>query len=178
MPEDLAAVLFDRDGTLIEDVPYNGDPALVRPLPGVRAALGRLRAAGIRTGLVSNQSGIARGLITVSDVLAVHRRLTELVGPFDVQRFCPHAEDAGCSCRKPAPGMIHSALTELAVSPARAAMVGDIGADVEAGRAAGVRTVLVPTARTRAVEVHAAPAVVADLATAVDGLITNAFDVG
>lgn len=171
MSEGVAAVLFDRDGTLIEDVPYNGDPRLVRPMPGARAALARLRSAGIRTGVVSNQSGIALGLISASDVLAVHRRMADLLGPFDVLRFCPHADGAGCRCRKPAPGLIDSALAELGVPPARAAMVGDIGADVDAGHAANVRTVLVPGAKTRPAEILAAPVVATDLAGAVDVLL-------
>ncbi len=170
--EALAVVLFDRDGTLIEDVPYNGDPRLVRPMPGAREGLARLRSAGIRTGVVSNQSGIARGLIGTSDVLAVHRRMDELLGPFDVLRFCPHADDAGCRCRKPAPGLIDSALAELGVPAACAAMVGDIGADVDAGRAANVRTVLVPGPKTRYAEILAAPVVAPDLESAVDVLLS------
>jgi HAD superfamily hydrolase (TIGR01662 family) len=68
-------VLFDRDGTLIVDVPYNGDPARVVPMPGARAALDRLRAAGVRVGVVSNQSGIARGLLTRAQVEAVNARM-------------------------------------------------------------------------------------------------------
>src|SRR5690348_5821530 len=71
------AVLFDRDGTLVHDVPYNGDPALVRPVPGARAALDRLRAAGLRLGVVTNQSAVARGMISQDDVAAVHARITE-----------------------------------------------------------------------------------------------------
>lgn len=76
----LQAVLFDRDGTLVEDVPYNGDPAAVRPMPTARAALQRLRRAGVRAGVVSNQSGIARGLITESQVRAVNARVDLLLG--------------------------------------------------------------------------------------------------
>jgi HAD superfamily hydrolase (TIGR01662 family) len=174
MGRGLAAVLFDRDGTLVEDVPYNGDPARVRPVPGARAALERLRRAGIRTGVVSNQSGIARGLIRARDVLAVHRRMEELIGPIDVLRFCPHAAQARCGCRKPAPGLIHSALAELDVPPERAAMVGDIGADVAAGEAAGVsRTILVPTIRTRAAEIAAATVVAVSLGDAVRTLLAD-----
>lgn len=171
MSGSLAAVLFDRDGTLIEDVPYNGDPAKVRPMPGARHALDALRRRGIRTGVVSNQSGIARGLLRARDVLAVHRRTQELLGPLDVLRFCPHAEDAGCVCRKPAPGMLVSALAELGVPASEAAMVGDIGTDVAAGQAAGLRTVLVPTIRTRAAEIAAATVTAANLGDAVRTLL-------
>src|SRR2546423_6086689 len=87
------AALLDRDGTLVEDVPYNGDPAAVRPLPGVRAALDRLRAAGLRLAMVTNQSGIARGLLTDDEVRAVNARVEELLGPFDAVLYCPHGPD-------------------------------------------------------------------------------------
>jgi D-glycero-D-manno-heptose 1,7-bisphosphate phosphatase len=169
----LEVVLFDRDGTLVEDVPYNGDPRRVRLLPGVRSALDALRARRIRIGLISNQSGVARGLITVADVHAVNARLMELAGPFDVVRFCPHAEDDRCACRKPKPGMIVSALRQLGVRPEAAAMVGDIGADTAAGSAAGTRSILVPTAITRAAEVTAAPEVAPNLPAAVRILLTQ-----
>lgn len=163
----LEAVLFDRDGTLVEDVPYNGDPRRVRLLPGVRTALDVLRARGIRVGMISNQSGVARGLITVADVHAVNARLAELVGPFDVVRFCPHSENDQCGCRKPKPGMIDSALRQLGVRPEVAAMVGDIGSDIAAGQAAGARSILVPTNKTRRSEITAAPEVATDLAAVV-----------
>ena len=90
-----AAVLFDRDGTLVVDVPYNGDPDLVQPVPGARAALDRLRAAGVPTALVSNQSGIARGLLTRAQVDAVNARLEELVGPLGPVFVCEHGPGDG-----------------------------------------------------------------------------------
>lgn len=167
----MEAVLFDRDGTLVEDVPYNGDPRLVRLLPGVRPALDALRARRIRIGLISNQSGVARGLITIADVHAVNARLMELAGPFDVVRFCPHSESDHCGCRKPKPGMIVDALRQLRVRPAAAAMVGDIAADTMAGRAAGTRSVLVPGAETRVSEIAAAAEVAPNLVDAVRMLV-------
>ena len=97
-----AAVLLDRDGTLVEDVPYNGDPDRVRPLPGVRAALDRLRAAGVPLAVVSNQSGIARGRLTRAQVDAVNARVEALLGPLGPWLVCPHGPDDGCACRKPA----------------------------------------------------------------------------
>jgi HAD superfamily hydrolase (TIGR01662 family) len=149
-------VLLDRDGTLVHDVPYNGDPALVAPVPGARESLDRLRSLGVRVGLVSNQSGVSSGRITVAQVEAVNRRLAELVGPFDVVRFCPHGRDEGCTCRKPAPGMVKDACAALGVEPDRCLLVGDIASDVEAAEAAGARAILVPTAATRAEEVDRA----------------------
>jgi histidinol-phosphate phosphatase family protein len=165
------AVLFDRDGTLVEDVPYNGDPALVRPMPGAREALEQLRIRGIRTAVVSNQSGVARGLISRADVAAVNRRMEELLGPLGPFVVCPHGPDEGCECRKPAPGMVRRAAAELGIDPSRCAVVGDIGADVEAAEAAGARAVLVPTPRTLSDEIDSASEVAPDLLTAVELLI-------
>ena len=166
-----AAVLLDRDGTLIRDVAYNGDPALVEPVAGAREALDRLRAAGVPLALVSNQSGVARGLITREHVDAVNRRVEELLGPIGPWAICPHGPEEGCACRKPAPGLVFEAASELDVTPSRYAVIGDIGADVEAARAAGARAVLVPTSRTRRAEVEAAPELAPDLPRAVDLLL-------
>jgi D-glycero-D-manno-heptose 1,7-bisphosphate phosphatase len=163
----LRAVLFDRDGTLVVDVPYNGDPDLVRPVPGAKAVLDALRSEGIATGVVSNQSGIARGMITADDVASVNARVEELLGPFDVWEVCPHGEQDGCQCRKPAPGMVHSACRKLGILESEAALIGDIGADVRAAEAAGATGVLVPTPVTLPAEVAEAPLVATDVADAV-----------
>ncbi|HET8614568.1 MAG TPA: HAD-IIIA family hydrolase [Actinomycetales bacterium] len=162
------AVLLDRDGTLVDDVPYNGDPAQVRPVPGAREAVRRLREAGLAVGVVTNQSGIARGLLTPEQAQAVNARVDELVGPFDTWQVCPHGPDDGCECRKPAPGMVLAAAEELGVLPHEVVVIGDIGSDVEAARAAGARGVLVPTDRTLPAEVRRARHVVRDLTVAVD----------
>ncbi|EFL13272.1 HAD-IIIA family hydrolase [Streptomyces sp. C] len=161
------AVLFDRDGTLVADVPYNGDPARVSPLPTALAAVTALRELGIPVGVVSNQSGVARGLLTREDVLAVRRRVDELFGPFDVWAVCPHGPADRCGCRKPAPGLILAACQRLGAAPERTVVVGDIGADVRAASAAGARGVLVPTPVTRPEEVAAAAETARDLLTAV-----------
>jgi HAD superfamily hydrolase (TIGR01662 family) len=152
------AVLFDRDGTLVIDVPYNGDPALVQPMPGARAALDRLRGAGLRVGVVTNQSGLARKRFTAGQMTAVNRRIEELLGPFDTWQICPHDETAGCACRKPAPGLITAAAQALATTAARCIVVGDIGRDMEAAKAAGADGILVPTPVTLPAERDAAPA--------------------
>ena len=154
-----AAVLFDRDGTLVRDVPYNGDPSLVEPMPSVREALDAVRSRGLRTGVVSNQSGVARGLLTPAQVDAVNARVEELLGRFGTWQWCPHGPDDGCACRKPAPGLVLAACARLAVEPAHTVVIGDIGADVEAAAAAGARAVLVPTPRTLPAEIAAAPLV-------------------
>lgn len=166
------AVLFDRDGTLVHDVPYNGDPTLVRPVDGAREALDRLRAAGLRLGVVTNQSGLARGRFTRRDLDRVNARVEELLGPFDTWQVCPHAEAgpgvAGCRCRKPSPGMVSDAARALGTTPDRCVLVGDIGADMTAAGAAGAAGILVPTPQTRAEEIASAPAVAGDLPGAVD----------
>jgi HAD superfamily hydrolase (TIGR01662 family) len=161
------AVLLDRDDTLIVDVPYNGDPAKVEPMPGAREALQRLRQAGIPTAVISNQSGIGLGLLTEAQVRAVNAKADALLGPLGAWLFCPHAPEERCDCRKPAPGLVRRAAERLGVAPERCVVIGDIGADVDAAHAAGARAVLVPTARTRPEDVAAAPAVAPDLPAAI-----------
>jgi histidinol-phosphate phosphatase family protein len=165
------AVLLDRDGTLIVDVPYNADPERVVAVPGARAALDRLRAAGVALAVVSNQSGIARGWVTAEQVAAVNRRVEELLGPLGPWLVCTHAPDDGCACRKPAPGMIARAAVCLGVRPDECVVIGDTGADVGAALAAGARAVLVPNAVTRPEEIASAPETASDLQAAVDRLL-------
>jgi histidinol-phosphate phosphatase family protein len=162
------AVLLDRDGTLVHDVPYNGDPGAVRPVDGAGDALERLRARGLRLGVVTNQSGVGRGLLTREQVDAVHAEVDARLGPFATWQVCPHAPEEGCACRKPRPGMVRAAARHLGVRPEECVVIGDIGADVEAATAAGARSVLVPTAATVAQEVADAPVVATDLGGAAD----------
>jgi histidinol-phosphate phosphatase family protein len=170
-PPPLKAILFDRDGTLLHDVPYNGDPELVKPVDGAAEALDRLRRNGIRLGVVTNQSGVGRGLLTRTAVDAVNRRVEELLGPFDTWQVCPHAPVEHCACRKPRPGMVLAAAQELRLDMGACAVVGDIGADMEAARAAGARAVLVPTDDTRPDEIRDSPCVATDLTHAVSLLL-------
>ncbi|MET9686781.1 D-glycero-alpha-D-manno-heptose-1,7-bisphosphate 7-phosphatase [Streptomyces coeruleorubidus] len=172
-----AAVLFDRDGTLVADVPYNGDPARVASMPRAREAVEAVRAAGIPVGVVTNQSGLARGLLTSRQVEDVRLRVEELLGPFAVWAVCPHGPGEGCGCRKPAPGLVLAACRRLAVPPERTVVIGDIGADVEAACAAGARGVLVPTAATRPEETAAAATAAADLLAAVRFVLGSAAPV-
>jgi len=160
------AVLFDRDGTLVVDVAYNGDPARVQPMPTVAASLRMLRAAGIATGVVTNQSGIGRGIVSADAVGRVNSRIDDLLGPFDVWQVCPHAPGEDCACRKPRPGMILAAADQLGLPPADVAVIGDIGSDMDAAAAAGAQHVLVPTPVTRREEVERENLVAADVAGA------------
>jgi D-glycero-D-manno-heptose 1,7-bisphosphate phosphatase len=163
----LRAVLFDRDGTLVVDVPYNGDPSLVRPMPGAKDVLDAVRRLGLATGVISNQSGLGRGLLDRSQVDRVNAQVEQLLGPFDVWEICPHTAEEACGCRKPAPGMVHSACRKLGLEPSEVALIGDIGSDVEAAEAAGAVGVLVPTPVTLPAEVAGSRLVAADLAAAV-----------
>jgi histidinol-phosphate phosphatase family protein len=162
------AVLLDRDGTLVHGVPYNGDPDAVQPVPGAREALDRLRDVGLRIGVVTNQSGVARGLLTRQQVDAVNAAVEARLGPIGTWQVCPHGAADRCSCRKPRPGLVHAAARTLGVRAEECVVIGDIRADMEAARAAGARSVLVPAPATRAEELTVAPVVAADLGRAVD----------
>jgi D-glycero-D-manno-heptose 1,7-bisphosphate phosphatase len=168
-----AAVLFDRDGTLVHDVPYNADPERVRPVPGAAEAVRLVQEAGLPTGVVSNQSGIGRGLISHEDVRRVNARVDELIGPLDVWVYCPHLPDADCPCRKPRPGLVTDAAGRLGLRAADCVVIGDIRADVLAARAAGAEGILVPNAATLPEEIAAEPTRAPDLLTAVRRLLAR-----
>ncbi len=136
------ALLLDRDGTLIVDVGYPRDPERVELLPGAAEALREL-SAGYALVIVSNQSGIGRGMITEEEAAAVQARVLASFAAEGV-RFagayhCPHAPEEDCECRKPAPGMLLQAAAELGLELAACVMIGDKHADVQAGWRAGCR---------------------------------------
>jgi histidinol-phosphate phosphatase family protein len=142
-------LLLDRDGTLIEEEGYPSDPARVRLYPGVPQALRKLKKAGFRLAVVSNQSGVGRGLVTLKQMHRVNRRFLELLkkrkAPIDGLYWCPHRPEDGCSCRKPKLGMARRAARDLKVSWKRSISVGDRPSDVEMGRRTGGLGVLVLT---------------------------------
>ncbi len=139
------AVFIDKDGTLIHDVPYNVDPKNVRLTMGAGRALWRMKNAGYQLIVVSNQSGVARGLFEEKDLLPINRQIQTLLAPYGVKvdafYYCPHGPDDGCECRKPMPGMILRAARDYAIDPQISWMIGDILNDVEAGNRAGCRTI-------------------------------------
>jgi len=141
------AVFIDKDGTLIDDVPYNVDPLLVSLTLGAGPALALLNAVGFRLVVVSNQPGIAYGRFGPSALGNVEERIQELLAPYGVAiegfYYCPHARFEGCGCRKPSPGLIRAAALERGIDVAASWLVGDILDDVEAGRRAGCRTALI-----------------------------------
>lgn len=147
MPTPRLAVLFlDRDGTLMEDVGYPKDPGDVRLLPGAAEAVRELVGLGYVPAVVSNQSGIARGLVTPEQAAAVHRRFVELFeGESGVRLpayYCPHGPDDGCDCRKPKPALLRQAVGDLGMAGKPGVMVGDKPSDVDAARNAGFEGVL------------------------------------
>jgi histidinol-phosphate phosphatase family protein len=143
------AVLFDLDGTLVRNVPFNTDPEAVAPLPYAREALDRLRSAGIRLGVVAHQSGIGRGTMTQAEAALLNERIVSLLGPFDVWALCPHSPIDRCACRKPRPGLVLEAARQLGVEPSTCVVVGDVLGDVGAARGAGARPLLVTPNRPR-----------------------------
>jgi D-glycero-D-manno-heptose 1,7-bisphosphate phosphatase len=143
MSAEQRAVFLDKDGTLVENVPYNVDPERIALAPGAAEAVGRLAEHGYRILVVSNQPGVALGYFEHAELQNVKQRLQDLLPALDGFYFCPHAPEAGCSCRKPACGMLVRAAQEHAVDLRSSWMVGDILDDIEAGRRAGCRTVLV-----------------------------------
>lgn len=167
------AVLFDRDGTLVVDVAYNSDPTAVVAMPGAPSALRRVRQAGLKAGVVTNQSGLHHGYFTTAQMAAVNERVEESVGRFDCWAICPHGPDDGCACRKPAPGLVKQAAADLGVLPEHCVVIGDVASDVEAAHAAGARAVLVPTRRTRRDEIAASPVVAPDLLSAIDMILAH-----
>ncbi|MEK7204806.1 MAG: lipopolysaccharide heptosyltransferase II, partial [candidate division NC10 bacterium] len=151
------AAFLDRDGTIIEDLGYLGDPAGIRFIPGAVEALQRLQASGYRLILVTNQAGVARGLITEEDVRRVNGRLAALLTEAGVRLdgiyYCPHHPEQGppeyrreCECRKPKPGMIHQAIRDSDLDPARSVVIGDHVTDAALAQAfPGMRAIMLRT---------------------------------
>ena len=147
------AVFLDRDGTINEEIGYLFDPERVCLIHGAAEALVRLREAGFRLIVVSNQSGVARGLFTEDDLHKVNHRLASLLeadgAKVDAYYFCPHHPRHGemreCECRKPKTGMAVSASREFGIDLSLSYFVGDKATDIELGKNAGGKTVLVLT---------------------------------
>ena len=141
------AVFLDRDGTLIEDRGFLGDPNGVELLPTVVDALRLFADHNYATIVISNQSGIARGLLDEAKVRSVNaeivRRLDGDGLAIDAWYWCPHYGE-GCDCRKPEPGLLHRAVREHSLTLAGAAMIGDRGSDIELGHRVGIPGIAVP----------------------------------
>jgi histidinol-phosphate phosphatase family protein len=158
-----AAIFLDRDGTLMREVNYCADPKQVEIFPGVPAALVRLKEACYKLIVISNQAGIGRGYFTEAQYRLVEAEVARAVLPatFDGVYFCPDRPDLATDRRKPAPGMVLEAQRDHDIDLARSFFIGDKALDIECGRNAGVRTILVKTGYG-AKETHAAPNWVAE----------------
>lgn len=148
------AVFLDKDGTLIEDVPYNVDPALIMLSPDCLIGLSHLQAEGYLLVIISNQSGVARGYFEASALLKVEGQLNALLARAGITLngfyYCPHHPDGvidvlaiDCDCRKPAPGLLLKAAEELNIDLNASWMIGDILNDIEAGNRAGCKSILI-----------------------------------
>ncbi len=187
-----AAVFLDRDGTIIEDADYLVHPEQTRLIPGAAAALRRLNDLRIPVVIVTNQSAVARGLASETDLAAVNQRLRDLLAAagahIDGVYYCPHHPDIGeppyrraCDCRKPLPGLLQRAARELGLDLPASAMIGDNLRDLEAGAAAGcamlmlVRTGhgVIDEAKAKAARFSAPAVICQDLAAAVEQLLSQ-----
>ena len=141
------AVFLDRDGTIMRDVDYCGDPAQVEVFPGAADALRRLKANGFKLIIVTNQSGIGRGYFSDNDYRAVEKEFLRQLGEglIDATYCCPDSPETNSLRRKPAPGMIFEAQRDHRLDLARSFVLGDKTSDIACGRNAGVRTILVRT---------------------------------
>lgn len=172
------AIFIDRDGTLMEEVHYCNDPAKVCLLRRVPQGLRALRNAGFKTILITNQGGIGKGLISLSEYESVHARLLELLGPntLDASYMCADASGAPSSRRKPAPGMIFEAAAAWELDLTRSWVIGDKDIDIECGRNAGLQAVLVRTGHGRQASGSGASHVAADFSDAVDWILAGLRD--
>lgn len=171
------AVFLDRDGTIMRDVEYCGDPARVEILSGASAALARLKAAGFRIVVITNQSGIGRGYFTEAAYRDVEREVSRRLGGdlIDATYYCPDTPGTESTRRKPQPGMVLEAVADLNLDLSQSFFVGDKRIDAECGRNAGVRTVLVQSGCETHDANTAADWVVSDLAEAADIILSHAL---
>ena len=146
---DGVTVFLDRDGTLNYDPGYLKVAADLKLLPGVGPALARLKGAGARLVVVTNQSGVGRGILTLKDLEAIHARLEGLLeqeeAALDAIYFCPHHPDDGCHCRKPEVGMVERAVSELHLDLRRSYLIGDHARDIQLAHRVGAKAVLITT---------------------------------
>jgi histidinol-phosphate phosphatase family protein len=144
-------VFLDRDGVVIDEVHYLSHPKQLRLVPGTARAIKNLRAAGLKVILVTNQSGVARGYLTLGTLKKIHqklsRQLAERGAELDAIYFCPHGPDDGCACRKPKSAMLEKARRRFGLDLSRSWLVGDTTTDVKTAKDAGCGALLVRTGK-------------------------------
>jgi D-glycero-D-manno-heptose 1,7-bisphosphate phosphatase len=149
------AVFLDRDGTIMEDAHYIKSPEQVRLLPGAAAAVRRINESGVPVIIVTNQSGIARGVFTIDDYQAVKAQFESLLGAegahIDASYYCPHHPDetGPCSCRKPGTKMFEDAIRDFGLDPRNVAYIGDRWRDVVAAKSLGGRGIMISSPETK-----------------------------
>lgn len=146
------AVFLDRDGVICEDVHYMSSPEQFRLLPKVAEGIKLLNENGVKVIVATNQSGIARGYLTERDLRRIHKRMIKELerrgAHIDAIYYCPHHPNDNCECRKPKPGMLRKAASELELDLDRCLIIGDRQLDIDAGRRVGCRTIIVPSPET------------------------------
>ena len=171
-------VFLDRDGTINEEVGYLGNPDSLRLLPGAAGAIRRLNESGFAAIVVTNQSAIGRGYFSSEDVAAVNTCLIERLRArgacIDGLYVCPHRPDERCNCRKPQPGLLLQAAEEHGLDVRRSFLVGDKESDLDSGRRAGCRTVLIGTGPEHPGNAPSSDHVADDLAAAVEWILAAA----
>src|SRR5580765_6681235 len=176
MPDALSSAVFiDRDGTIMEDTDYCSHPKDVRIFPGVLEALRRLKARGFKLIIITNQSGIGRGLFTLDQYRAVESEVLRQLGDglVDTTYYCPDAPGQHSECRKPAPRMVVKATLDHQIDLSRSFLIGDKEVDVECAHSAGVRAIRVKTGIQRDVIGSNADWVVDDMPAAVQVILTS-----
>ncbi|MEY2537842.1 MAG: D-glycero-D-manno-heptose 1,7-bisphosphate phosphatase [Verrucomicrobiota bacterium] len=170
-----AAVFLDRDGTIMRDVDYCGDPKNVEVFKNASPALRKLKERGYKLIVITNQSGIGRGYFSEAEYRAVEDEVARQVGDdlIDATYYCPHLPADGCKCRKPSAEMVLSAAREHAIDLSRSFFIGDKKSDIECGRRAGVKTVLVKTGYGKDIDHRLADLVASDLAEAADMILNE-----
>jgi D-glycero-D-manno-heptose 1,7-bisphosphate phosphatase len=170
------AVFIDRDGTIMEDCDYCADPRDVRIYPGVSEALQRLKSRGFRLIVITNQSGIGRGLFTLDQYRAVEAEVSRQLGKglIDATYFCPDAPGQHSTCRKPAPGMIVEAARDYQIDLSHSFLIGDKEIDVECAHNAGVRAIRVQTGIERDTEESMADWIARDVPAAAEMILDGA----
>lgn len=167
------AIFIDRDGTLMEDVDYCGDPKDVRVFGAAPGALRKLKQGGYKLLVITNQSGIARGLFTEKEYHAVEREVSRQLGDglIEATYFCPHRPEDGCTCRKGSPEMVFKAARDHDIDLSRSYFIGDKKSDMDCGRNAGVTTILVQTGYGKQTSAQLADVVARDLAEAASMIV-------
>ena len=174
----LSTVVLDRDGVINRDIPaFIKSAAEWHALPGALEAIARLKHAGLRVVVASNQSGLGRGLFEYDALLAMHDKMTRQIGDLGVALdgifFCPHTAEANCACRKPATGMLEDIMTRWHLAPGECVMIGDSATDIQAAHAAGLSAIGVRSGKPIDSDdpLWADVPIVEDLAAAVDRLL-------